>query len=48
MSDQTWSSDYRAEPKLVRVGTKKPPKPKKAATPPGATTATDTAPTAPR
>jgi len=48
MSDQTWSSDYRAEPKLVRVGTKKPPKPKKVATPPGATTATDTAPTAPR
>jgi vancomycin resistance protein YoaR len=48
MSDQTWSSFYRAEPKLVRVGTKKPPKPKKAATPPESTTEADTAPTAPR
>ncbi|HST16783.1 MAG TPA: VanW family protein [Gaiellaceae bacterium] len=48
LSDQTWSSFYRAEPKLVRVGTKKPPKPKKTATPPESTTATDTAPTAPR
>jgi vancomycin resistance protein YoaR len=51
LSDQTWSSYYRAEPKAVRVGTKKPPpkpKPKKAVTPPESTTETDTAPTAPR
>jgi len=49
MSDQTWTSSYRAEPKLVRVGTKKPPKPKpkKVATLPKSTTETDSAPTAP-
>jgi vancomycin resistance protein YoaR len=57
MSDQSWSSYYRAEPKLVRVGTKKPAKPKtpKQTTPATTTTGTtttpaptsDTAPTAP-
>jgi hypothetical protein len=29
LSDSTWSSTYRAEPKLVRVGTKEKPKPEK-------------------
>jgi uncharacterized protein YabE (DUF348 family) len=38
LSDSTWYSSYRAEPKLVRVGTKAKPKPEK----PGATTTTQT------
>ncbi len=40
LSDQTWYSSYRAEPKIVRVGPKKKAKPKKknAATAPGTTT----------
>jgi len=42
LSDQHWSSYYRAEPKLVRVGAKKPPK-----QPPATSTPPDTAPTAP-
>ncbi len=36
LSDETWYSSYRAEPKIVRVGPKKPkskPKPKKAVAP---------------
>jgi len=41
LSDQHWSSYYRAEPKLVRVGTKKPKHP------PVTTPGPDTAPTAP-
>jgi hypothetical protein len=41
LSDQHWSSYYRAEPKLVRVGIKKPKHP------PVTTPAPDTAPTAP-
>ncbi len=47
LSDQTWYSSYRAEPKIVRVGPKKKPKPKKkdAATAPGTTTPTSTGPT---
>jgi vancomycin resistance protein YoaR len=40
LSDQHWSSYYRAEPKLVRVGTKKPKQP-------ALTPAQNTAPTAP-
>jgi vancomycin resistance protein YoaR len=52
MSDQSWSSYYRAEPKLVRVGTKKPVKPKSLkatapSTPTTTTTPSDTAPTSP-
>ncbi len=36
LSDQTWYSSYRAEPKVIRVGPKKPKQPKKpATTPPG-------------
>ena len=27
ISDQTWYSSYRAQPKLIRVGPKKPKKP---------------------
>jgi vancomycin resistance protein YoaR len=38
LSDSTWYSSYRAEPKLVRVGTKEEPKPEK--TKPGTTTTT--------
>jgi vancomycin resistance protein YoaR len=41
LSDQTWYSSYRAEPKIVRVG------PKKKKKPPVVTTPTETAPTAP-
>ena len=37
MSDQTWYSSYRAEPKIVRVGPKKP-KVKKPPTAPQSTT----------
>ena len=42
-ADATWYSSYRAEPKIVRVGTKAPPKPEPKAeeqkkTPPGDTT----------
>ncbi|HEY3182479.1 MAG TPA: VanW family protein [Gaiellaceae bacterium] len=40
LSDSTWYSSYRAEPKLVRVGTKEKPKPEK--NEPGATTTTQT------
>jgi vancomycin resistance protein YoaR len=40
LSDSTWYSSYRAEPKLVRVGTKEKPKPEKKK--PGATTTTET------
>ena len=43
LSDQTWYSSYRAEPKVVRVGPKKP----KAKKPPVITTPAETAPTAP-
>jgi vancomycin resistance protein YoaR len=43
LSDQTWYSSYRAEPKIVRVGPKKP----KVKKPPAVTTPTETAPTAP-
>jgi vancomycin resistance protein YoaR len=43
LSDQTWYSSYRAEPKVIRVGPKKP----KAKKPPAVTTPTETAPTAP-
>ncbi|HYZ76202.1 MAG TPA: VanW family protein [Gaiellaceae bacterium] len=39
IADDTWSSSYRAEPDVVRVGTKKKPKPKK---PKPATTTTTT------
>jgi vancomycin resistance protein YoaR len=39
IADDTWSSSYRAEPAVVRVGTKKKPKPKK---PKPATTTTTT------
>ncbi len=42
LSDESWSSYYRAEPKLVRVGTKKKPKPPATALSPAGT-----APTAP-
>jgi len=41
LSDQTWYSSYRAEPKVVRVG------PKQKKKPPVVTTPTETAPTAP-
>jgi vancomycin resistance protein YoaR len=44
LSDQHWSSYYRAEPKLVRVGAKKP---KQAKQPTVTRPAPDTAPTAP-
>ena len=44
LSDQTWYSSYRAEPKIVRVGPKKPKAKEK---PPVVTTPTETAPTAP-
>jgi vancomycin resistance protein YoaR len=44
LSDQTWYSSYRAEPKIIRVGPKKPKAKKK---PPVVTTPTETAPTAP-
>jgi vancomycin resistance protein YoaR len=40
LSDTTWYSSYRAEPEIVRYGTKAPPKPKKK--PPAATTSTAT------
>jgi vancomycin resistance protein YoaR len=40
LSDQTWYSSYRAEPKIVRVGPAKPKPKKKAATPPTATVTT--------
>jgi vancomycin resistance protein YoaR len=40
LSDSTWYSSYRSEPKLVRVGTKEQPKPEKKK--PGATTTTQT------
>jgi vancomycin resistance protein YoaR len=41
LSDTTWSSSYRAEPGVVRVGTKKPPK---TTTTTGTTTTTTTTP----
>ena len=43
LSDQTWYSSYRSEPKIVRVGPKKA-KPKKAEKP----ATTTTTPAAPR
>ena len=43
LSDATWSSSYRAEPKIIRVGPKKKPKPKQKP----AATAPEQAPTAP-
>jgi vancomycin resistance protein YoaR len=46
--DTTWSSYYRSEPRVVRVGTKPLPKPEKEKPKPGTTTGTtptDTAPT---
>jgi uncharacterized protein YabE (DUF348 family) len=45
LSDATWYSTYRAEPKKVRVGTKKPEKP--AATTSTSTATTETTPTTP-
>ena len=45
LSDQTWSSYYRAVPKLITVGTKKPKPKAKPATP---LSPAGTAPTAPR
>ena len=45
LSDTTWSSSYRAEPAIVRVGTKRKPKPKPATT--TTTTATTTTATKP-
>ena len=39
LSDQTWYSSYRAEPKIVRVG---PKKPKAKTKPPTTTTGTTT------
>jgi vancomycin resistance protein YoaR len=52
LSDATWYSSYRAEPKIVRVGPKKKPAPKQTTTTTTtttttATTTTDAAPTAP-
>jgi vancomycin resistance protein YoaR len=48
LSDQTWNSYYRAVPKQVTVGTKKPkPKPKQAKQPAAPVTPAGTAPTAP-
>ena len=44
LSDQTWYSSYRAEPKIIRVG---PKKPKKTAAPPTSTLPVDVPPTAP-
>jgi vancomycin resistance protein YoaR len=44
LSDATWYSSYRAEPKIVRVGTKPLPEPKKEPVP-TTTTPTTTAPT---
>jgi vancomycin resistance protein YoaR len=38
LSDETWYSSYRSEPKIVRVGPKKPKQAKKPATTPTATT----------
>jgi hypothetical protein len=46
LSDATWYSSYRSEPKIVRVGPKKKPKAKVAKTA-TVTTPTDSAPTAP-
>jgi vancomycin resistance protein YoaR len=46
LSDATWYSSYRSEPKIVRVGPKKKPKAKVAKTV-TVTTPTDSAPTAP-
>ena len=43
LSDATWYSSYRSEPKIVRVGPKKPKAAKKTVT----TTTVDSAPTAP-
>jgi vancomycin resistance protein YoaR len=48
MYDTTWSSYYRSEPRVIRVGTKPIPKPEKEKPKPGTTTGTtptDTAPT---
>ena len=42
LSDQTWTSSYLAEPRIVRVGTKKPAKPKPPKPKPGETTTTET------
>jgi vancomycin resistance protein YoaR len=47
LSDETWYSSYRAEPKIVRVGPAKAKAKKKPATPPTATTATTATTTAP-
>jgi hypothetical protein len=47
LSDATWYSSYRAEPKIVRVGPKKKPAAKQTTTTTTATTTTDSAPTAP-
>jgi vancomycin resistance protein YoaR len=46
LSDQTWYSSYRAEPKVIRVGPKKPKAKTKAKTPP-VTTTVATAPSRP-
>jgi hypothetical protein len=40
--DNTWYSSYRAEPKLVLVGTQPKPEPKKKKKPPPTTTTTTT------
>jgi vancomycin resistance protein YoaR len=42
IADTTWYSSYRAEPAVVRVGTKRKPKPKKPTTTTTTTTATTT------
>jgi hypothetical protein len=44
VSDQTWYSSYQAEPKVIRVGPKKPKAKQK---PPTVTTPVETVPTAP-
>ena len=44
LSDETWYSSYRAEPKIIRMGPKKKPKP---VAPPTSTVPVDVPPTAP-
>ena len=43
IADTTWYSSYRAEPAVLRVGTKRKPKPKKTTTTTTTTTSTTTA-----
>jgi vancomycin resistance protein YoaR len=44
LHDETWSTTYKSEPKIVRVGTKPQPKPKEPLPAAGETTPTETAP----